>query len=607
MTWEPAPIGRGADGVCWPSNRVISVKNEAGEETIPLEEFERRVREGRIAPSTPVRLTVLTGERWVDARELELFQRLYAPVRIHFTRAFSLGRFPFVTTGLVLLQIVLFFGLAGSARIIALDPLIDAGAKVHPNILELGETWRLLTANVLHRDRMHLLFNMFFLFNVGGTIENAYRLRDYVLILVASAVGTTVFSTLMSSLPSVGASGMVLGLFGSASVFGYKYGEILPSRYRRYFGGAVLPYALFILYVGLATRDTDNWGHLGGLLAGVLATIPLDPKLLHLGRPTTFSDKYASGLAAAAIVALVLALGPVVRAAGPSYRTFVEEESGISFSYPARWTFGENHLGYAAAGNTLGVSIGVRAERRTTHPISVDAVRRRFLEDELARREKAGDIAAVRVLAERPYLIDGGEAVQLDIALDSRAGPQRTRNILIARGHYSYALVLSAPRGWVEAYGPIFDEMMTQALLTEPRPLAKAKQKVSTFPGMSSAHVELADQLASIGEVDASRSAYERALAALPTHKEALYGLAKLTADYGGDLDRGERIASDLWRHQPEEAAYAVLVAELRKRMGRVEGACAALQETLDRATDPPEDLRERLRALACRRGVVAP
>lgn len=583
---------------------MISVRIEEGEETIPLEEFESRVRQGRIAPSTPVRLPVLTGDRWIDARELELFQRLYAPARIHFARAFSLGRFPFVTTGLCLLQIVLFFGLAGGARVIALDPLIDAGAKMQPNILELGETWRLLTANLLHRDRMHLLFNMFFLFNVGGTIENAYRLRDYVLILLASAVGTTVLSTLLSQLPSVGASGMVLGLFGSASVFGYKYSDILPTRYRRYFGGAVLPYALFILYVGLATKDTDNWGHLGGLVGGGLATIPLQPKLLHFGRRRpAFLIHNGALLAAAAIVAVVLALGPIIRAVGPSYRAFEEEESGVAFVYPARWTIGENHLGYAAAGNALGVSIGVRAERRTTQPIRLPEVRRRFLEEDLARREKNGDIAAVEIIAERPFLLDGGRALQVDIALDSRAGPQITRNILVARGYYSYALVLSAPRAWAEAYAPIFSQMTAQARLTEPRPLVRAKQKVETFPGMSSAHVELADQLATIGRVDAAAAAYDRALAALPTHREALYGRAKLTADYGGDLEAGSRIAAELWRLSPQEPAYAALLADLERRLGRIEAACGTLQETLDLVPDPPEDLRERLRALSCRSG----
>src|SRR5204862_1052563 len=101
-------------------------------------------------------------------------------------------------------------------------------------------------------------------------------LQDYALILLVSALTTTLLSTAMSTLPSVGASGVVLGLFGAASVFGYKYSDILPKKYRRYFGGAVLPYALFILYVGLATKDTDNWGHLGGLLGGMLASIPLE-------------------------------------------------------------------------------------------------------------------------------------------------------------------------------------------------------------------------------------------------------------------------------------------------------------------------------------------
>ncbi len=142
-----------------------------------------------------VRLPVLTGERWVDARELELFRRLYAPARIHFTRSFSLGSFPVVTTLLCLAQIFIYFKIAGAQRILPLDPLIAAGAKVQPNILELGETWRLLTANVLHRDVLHLLFNMFFLFNVGGTIENAYRLQDYLLILIASAIATTLAPT----------------------------------------------------------------------------------------------------------------------------------------------------------------------------------------------------------------------------------------------------------------------------------------------------------------------------------------------------------------------------------------------------------------------------
>jgi membrane associated rhomboid family serine protease len=585
---------------------LISVRSEEGEETIPLEEFESRVRQGLIAPSTPVRFPVLTGERWVDARELELFRRLYAPARIHFTRAFSLGRFPWLTTVLVIVQIVLFFGIAGAQRTLALDPLIQAGAKMQPNILELGETWRLLTANLLHRDVLHLLFNMFFLFNVGGTIENAYRLQDYVLILVASAVATTLVSTFLSSNASVGASGMVLGLFGSASVFGYKYSDILPSRYKRYFGGAVLPYALFILYVGLASKDTDNWGHLGGMLGGLAVTVLLDPKLLHVDRaPAALWIRFGPLAGTIGMVLAVMIAGPMIRAVGPELRSLADAKSGIRFVYPSRWrSFDENHLGYDATwGNTLGVGIGVTAERRTTHPWTIDEVRRRFVSEELRARERDGDIASVEIIDERPFLIEGGVAKKLEVTLESRVGPLITRNYLIARGYYSYAVVFSAREEWADDYAAIFDAMEAEIALIEPEALVHAKQRVAVFPGQSSEHVELGHQLASIGEVQAAAQSFQRALEALPELPEALYGLAKLAADYEGDLDRAEAIAADLHRQTPEDPAYAALLADLRKRLGQTDGACAVLQETLDRVTDPPEDLRDRLVSLGCRSG----
>lgn len=579
---------------------VISLRGESGEETIPLEEFEARVRQGLIEPSAQVRFAILTGDRWVDARELDVFRRLYAPARIHFARSFTLAQFPWVTVGLVAIQVLLFFGVAGARWALTVDPLIAAGAKNQPNILELGETWRLLTANFLHRDVLHLFFNMFFLFNVGGAMENAYRLQDYLLILLASALGTTVFSSAMSTLPSVGASGIVLGLFGAASVFGYKYSDILPKKYRRYFGGAVLPYALFILYVGLASRDTDNWGHLGGLVGGMSAALFLDPRLLHLGGPRrSFILRNIPGMCAVILVLLVLLIGPAVRAFGPTLRTFESPELGLAISYPALWSVGENHLAYPSWGNNLGTTLGLRAEPRTTHPAKLSEMRERFL-GELKKREQDGDITAVEVLSERPVAIDGGKAVELRITLESRAGPQVTRNLLIERGYYWYVVSFSSPLAYARGYEPIFDRMMSEVRLTEPMSLVKARTLVSTFPGMSSAHVELGRELASIGSVKAAAQSYQRALQALPEQADALYGLAKLAHDYEGDLEDAEKIAEGLYELRPDEAGYAALLADLRLRLGQVDGACAVLQETLDRVVDPPEDLRERLRALKC-------
>ena len=45
--------------------------------------------------------------------------------------------------------------------------LLAIGAKARPRIIEDGETWRLLVANLLHRDIVHLGFNLFALLNIA--------------------------------------------------------------------------------------------------------------------------------------------------------------------------------------------------------------------------------------------------------------------------------------------------------------------------------------------------------------------------------------------------------------------------------------------------------
>lgn len=571
------------------------MRAETGEETLSLDEFESRVRRGHIAPNTPVRFPVLTGERWVDARELELFRRLYEPARIHFSRTFTLRGFPVITLVLVLIEVIMFFGLAGRAPALSVDALVQAGAKVSANIFELGQTWRLLTANLLHRDVLHLLFNMVFLFNVGGTIENAYRKQDYLLILVASALGTTLTSAWMSLESSVGASGIVLGLFGAASVFGAKYADILPRRYRRYFGGAVLPYALFILYVGLATQHTDNWGHLGGLVAGAFVALFLEPKLLRLGRAES-SLLRAQGplLLSLGLVGLVFGLGPALRATDPSFKELVEQDSGIRVAYPWRWTLGENHLGYAAIGNTLGATLGVRARRDPHRPITLEALERRFVSHDLRTAERDGSIGGVEVLARKERQLDGYRAVELIVRLESRAGAHWTRNILVTRGYFSYAIVLAAPAGYAEAYDRVFEAMIGEVHLLEPPWLARSRAVAEGFPGMASAHVEYGQDLAALGRAEEAAKAFQRALEAMPDQPDALFGLAKLAADYGGDLEAAEAIARRLVARKPDAASAVALLATLEERLGKPEEARSVLMDAIDRVPDATE-LREQL------------
>lgn len=577
---------------------MIAIRTDSGEEQLSLAEFEARVRSGRIVANTQVSFPILTGDRFVDAKEIELFRHLYQPARIYFARRFSLRGFPVVTTLFVILQVLLYFGLAGARQAVDLDPLIFSGAKVRSNILELGETWRLITANLLHHDRLHLFFNMFFLLNVGGTVEAAYRRQDYVLLLVVSGLSTTVISTWFGSLPSVGASGMVLGLFGAVSVFGYKYADVLPRRYKNYFLFAVLPYALFVLYVGLFTADTDNWGHLGGLLGGSFVAVALEPKLMHLARAEKgYFRAHWPALVSVSLVAAVLVAGPVIRGLEPRLTALSDGDSGLYIAYPPGWRFGENHLGYPAWGNTLGVSFGVRARRHAERPVSLPALRRLFFEEELAGPERAGEITQLQLVAERPVAVEGGEGLELEIALESRAGRHQSINLLIARGYYSYFVVASVPVAWAESYRPLVETLLRRARLIETNRLLRSRELVRAFPGMSSARVELAGELAQLGEVEAARRAYHEALDTLPEHPDALYGLARLIRDYGGDLEEAEGIAARLRERRPESAEVAVLLADLRARLGQLDRARAVLEEALERAPDSAE-LREQLSRL---------
>ena len=561
---------------------MLSVRTARGEESLSLAEFETRIRNGDIAASHLVRFSVLTGDRWVKAGELELFRRLYEPARIHFRRRFALGRFPGLTLFLVFAQAVVFFGLAGTESHLHLDQLISAGAKMPAHVFELGETWRLITANFLHRDVLHLFFNMIFFFNMGATIENAYRKQDYVLILVGSALGTTIVSALMSSQASVGASGIVLGFFGAASVFGYRYSDILPRKYRRYFTGIILPYALFILYVGLSTAGTDNWGHLGGLVSGAVIAFFLNPSLLHLGeKKQSLVTRWVPALVSVLLVSIVLGGGIIIRHLGVPMQALVEHDSGLRLNYPSRWHLGTNHLAYPARGNGLGVSLGVRVRRESQNPINLIEAKRRFIEDELQRTEKSGAITSVRILEERSREVPGGRAMEIVASLDSRVGSQLTRNLIIERGYLSYYIVLSAPLEWSHEYAPLLEEIISSVHLFDPDSLIQARRRVEIFPGMPSTHVSLGEEFAHLGMVPSARSAFRQALTLSKNHHGARYGLAKLAFDYGGDLKSAEKITLQLYRDNDENLDTAILLANIRWRQGDMDAALGVLRAGL--------------------------
>src|SRR5438067_11537754 len=164
----------------------------------------------------------------------------------------------------------------GNKGALSISGLLVYGAKATPLILDRGETWRLLSANWLHKDLLPLAFNAFAIWNVGGALERAVRPADYLALLVFTALGTTVASAVGADSISLGASGIAFGVLGASATFGWR--RAVRGRLRSHFGPRLLPWLLALFLAGLGSAGVDNWGHAGGLFVGTVTGLFLTPR-----------------------------------------------------------------------------------------------------------------------------------------------------------------------------------------------------------------------------------------------------------------------------------------------------------------------------------------
>jgi membrane associated rhomboid family serine protease len=183
---------------------------------------------------------------------------------------------PWVTLLFLLACAWVLLAAGGMRGALSVSGLLAYGAKATPLILDRGETWRLLSANLLHKDLLHLAFNAFAIWNVGGALERAVRPADYLALIIFTALGTTVASAVGADSISLGASGIAFGVLGASATFGWR--RAVRGRLRAHFGLRLLPWLLALFLAGLGSAGVDNWGHGGGLLAGAACGLFLTPR-----------------------------------------------------------------------------------------------------------------------------------------------------------------------------------------------------------------------------------------------------------------------------------------------------------------------------------------
>jgi len=142
-----------------------------------------------------------------------------------------------------------------------------ADGSVSRYAIDQGEYWRLLTAGFLHTGMIHLLFNMFALYILGGMLEPAIgRLRFgviYFVSLLAGSFGALLFEPTAAT---AGASGAIFGLMGAAVIVMRDRG-VNPME-----SGIGLWIGLNLL-ITFTIPGISIGGHIGGLIGGVLAAL----------------------------------------------------------------------------------------------------------------------------------------------------------------------------------------------------------------------------------------------------------------------------------------------------------------------------------------------
>jgi membrane associated rhomboid family serine protease len=129
-----------------------------------------------------------------------------------------------------------------------------------------GAWWKVLTCFFLHGGIVHLVFNAMALSRLGQWVEGLTEAAWIPLILLVATLGGSLAGYLLPpDVPSVGASGGVLGLMGFLLVFCRASERAIPRAFQR----QLWQWAAYVLLLGLiGWKVIDNAAHLGGLLAG---------------------------------------------------------------------------------------------------------------------------------------------------------------------------------------------------------------------------------------------------------------------------------------------------------------------------------------------------
>lgn len=181
-----------------------------------------------------------------------------------------------------------------------------------PVLVAAGEPWRLLAHAFLHENVVHLLFNMMGLWAFGPALERSLGSLRFVALYLVSSLGGGIAVCLLYDprQPVVGGSGALFGMMGALVAMNMRSGRHVFAFLdfegpRRLIGTIVVN-----LVLGFVIPMVSNTAHIGGLIAGFVATL----LWLRPGSPSPTQRSWRLAIGALFASLLFAILMPVTRA-----------------------------------------------------------------------------------------------------------------------------------------------------------------------------------------------------------------------------------------------------------------------------------------------------
>ncbi|WP_110457281.1 rhomboid family intramembrane serine protease [Shewanella algidipiscicola] len=192
---------------------------------------------------------------------------------------------PIMTYLLLALNILIFIGYGFDLN--TTDTVFDNFAMRSSDLLAGHHPWSLVSHMFLHGDLLHLAGNMYFLYVVGDNLEDALGRAKFLglyLLCGFAAAAAQIIADPSSSIPMVGASGAIAGLFGMYLIW-FRHASLtfMFVIYQK----KLSPLAFFGIWlvfniIGLlmAGEGVAYWAHIGGFVAGLAIGAALKSKVM---------------------------------------------------------------------------------------------------------------------------------------------------------------------------------------------------------------------------------------------------------------------------------------------------------------------------------------